>query len=139
MTIQKALKQTGFSMIETMVVLMIISLITSILLPNYSKIQHYAKEKTLKNCGYIFQLSIESFYLETNNYPDTNLSIDDLETLLQEYNIKTTYSSNPFTNQPFSSNDTSGKIDYTYDPSNDQYTLTLYGHLNENIVLQLTN
>lgn len=130
----------GFTLIEVMITLAIIGLITSLLLPNFRKIQNSAKEGSMKSVGHILQLALESYELDQGAYPagnSTHIS-DIIDTLKANGDLNTTLK-NPFTSQAFSSTDSSGKILYSHETSSDNYTIVLYGRGNTSIIESLSN
>ena len=66
---------TGFSIMELIIVLLISSIISLVVLPNYEKVQTYAKENTSKNQLYNLQLAIETYFLTNNMYPNATTII----------------------------------------------------------------
>jgi prepilin-type N-terminal cleavage/methylation domain-containing protein len=130
----------GFTLIELMVTLMIIGLISSVLYPNFTKIQQKAKESSIKTISHTLQMAIESYYLSEDSYPSgTDIHISELYTSLSKNGSLTKLSNNPFTGTDFDSGDSSGNIIYSFDNSTDIYILTSYGFNNENIILTIDN
>ena len=129
---------TGFSLIELMITLMIIGLIASIALPNYSFIQKKSKEKAVIAIAHSLSISIESYYLSTGYYPEYNHSfISDIEQHLINSGILHMIHTNPFTGQTYSSTDQSGSIYYTGTTAG--YTISVYGFNNDTILLVINN
>jgi prepilin-type N-terminal cleavage/methylation domain-containing protein len=131
--------QKGFSVMELLVVLLISSIISLIVIPNYSKIQELAKNHTLKNQGHTLQLALQSYELEVGTFPDSSSGIEGLISTLTASNYLKSTPKNPYTNSAFTNNDSSGLIIYNYDIDSASYTLELHDYLNETVILELTN
>ena len=128
----------GFSIIELIIVLLVSGIISTIVIPNYSKIQHFAKENNLKQTAYTLQMALETYYMENSNYP-TETSIDSLLSLLNDNQLLKQLPENVYTNSAFSDSDSSGLLTYVYDADNDNYTLEVFGQNNEESLLILEN
>jgi len=123
-----------------MITLLIIGIITSVLIPNYTNIQTQSKENAVKSVCHTLQVALESYNLATGSYPqDSILSITDLTTKLEETNSLSQSPKNPFTGKPYATTDTSGKITYTYDETTQSYTLHGYGKGNAIEVVTVKN
>ena len=132
--------EKGFSLLEMLIAIMIMGLLTSIVVPSYTKIQRNAKENILKSIGYNIQMALESYYITHGDYPHGSLlTISQLEDVLIQADQLSKAHENPFTKQPFSGTDASGLIDYNYSPSSQDYQLRIYGYLNQEVVLELMN
>jgi general secretion pathway protein G len=130
----------GFTLIELVIVIAIISLITSIALPSFASIQNRAKESALRGVGHSIQVSLESYYMSKGTYPaGTAISVADLIPILATQGAFSQQPKNPFTGQPFASGDDSGKMEYTYDAATQTYSLTGYGLGNQTALFVLQN
>lgn len=128
----------GFSIIELIIVLLVSSIISMVVIPNYEKVQTYAKENTSKNQLFNLQLAIETYFLENGSYPDT-LSIEGLVVILNTQNLLKSTITNPFTNSPVSDADSSGLIMYSSSSPFNSYSLEVMSANNETSLLLLTN
>lgn len=124
-------------MIEMVIVIMIIGILTSVLLPNFSNIQDSAKNNAIKQTLHTFQMAIESYQLSTGTYPSASNTIEDLITLLKTTNSLSSSPKNPFTGTSFTSSDSSGKIIFTYNATSDTYTLEGFGRNNATSLLYI--
>jgi type II secretion system protein G len=131
------MKKTGFTMIELVVVIMIIGLLSSIMLPNFSSIQDSAKNNTLKQVIHTLQMSVESYLLSTGAYPTTASTIESLVTLLKDNGDLSGSPTNPFTSSPFLSTDSSGLINFVYDSASDDYYIEGFGRNNTSSLIQV--
>ena len=128
----------GFSIIELIIVLLISSVISLVVIPNYEKIQKYAKESTSKNQLYNLQLAIETYFLENGNYPSSE-TIENLIVILKSNDLLKNEIKNPFTNSSLTNNDNSGKINYVSSSPNNSYSLEVFGTNNKHSLLLLTH
>lgn len=132
--------ESGFTLIELLVVMMVIAIITSFALPNFSSIQNKAKESSVKSLAHSVQLGIESYFMNQGSYPTgTDVSLSELSTTLSEAGVFGATPKNPFTGEVYSETDTSGKIVYTYDSTTQSYTLQVYGVGNTDVITTLQN
>jgi len=123
---------------ELIIVLLISSIISIVVLPNYQKVQTYAKENTSKNQLYNLQLAVESYFLTNSTYPNAT-TITDLILILKENDLLKNELKNPFTNTEANETDTSGNIHYTSPSPHNSYTIEVFGNENLNSLLILTN
>ena len=128
----------GFSIIELIIVLMVSGIISTLVIPNYSKLQNYAKENNIKQTAYTVQMAIETYYMENGSYP-TDTSIDTLLTSLNDLEMLKSYPNNAFTNTGFTDSDTSGLMTYSLNSDEDGYILETFGKNNDESLLVLEN
>ncbi|MFA5880147.1 MAG: type II secretion system protein [Candidatus Margulisiibacteriota bacterium] len=131
-------KEKGFTLIELIIVLGIISLIAAIIYPNFLKIQEKAKLSALKTTSHSLEMAIESYYLTAGSYPEgSNLAVTELVSTLKSSGELTKDPVNPFTGKIYTAQDASGKIVYNATDNNEKYSLTAYGKNNETVVVLL--
>ena len=130
--------EKGFSILELIIVLLVSGIMSSVVIPNFSKIQDYAKTTNLKQTLYVIQMGIETFFLEQGYYPEAT-SIDSLLEILNSSDYLKKNPTNAYTNTTFSDTDTSGLITYSFNNSENNYTLSAYNKHNESIILTLEN
>jgi prepilin-type N-terminal cleavage/methylation domain-containing protein len=70
--------QTGFTLVELMVVIIIIGILIAIALPNFVNAQQRARMGALKTNAHTLQVSVEAYQVTHSFYPD---SADELEAL----------------------------------------------------------
>ena len=137
---RRAPKVKGFSLIELVVVLSIIGILSTLVLPNFNSLQTRAKETTLKTLCHSIQTSIELYKLSQGHYPSgQGITLPTLIKSLQSSGDMTQTPLNPFTNKPYTSQDTKGKISYTLDTKTMIYTLSAYGIDGKKIICELQN
>ena len=127
----------GFSIIELIVVLLISGLISSVVIPNYTKIQLAAKNHITKQFGHTLQLGLESYLLEHAQYPQQQNIETLIKTLHDQHYIKKKQT-NPFTNSPYAASDSEGKMHYT-STSSTSYSIEIYGKNSSTPLLVLSN
>jgi general secretion pathway protein G len=69
-------RQAGFTLLELMTVLMIVSILAAVALPNYKGAILSAKEATLTQDLFLFRDVIDQFYADKGRYP---ASLDELK------------------------------------------------------------
>ncbi len=128
------MRVNGFSLIEVLIVIGIITLVNLILLPNFTSLISVAKSISAKSTTRNLMVSIEQFYFLNQSYPNASqASISSLLTELKDADVLSTMPTNPFTGQVFSDSDASGRLIYRF-VSTDQYQLQLYGKNNDEII-----
>lgn len=133
------MKRNGFTLIELVFVIAIVGLMLSIAFPNFSAVQTKAKDTSLKSLSHTLQVAVESFYLTNGSYPSGTLDLLSLVSLLNTNGVVTAIPKNPFTGAPYTAADTSGKILYNYDQTQNLYTITAYGENNSRVVTTIQN
>ena len=130
----------GFSLIELMIVLAIIGVLSSILYPNFASIQIKAKETATKSVLHTLQLSLETYFLSENTYPEgVDTPLLSLITELQSKGVLNKTPTNPFTGTTYTANDASGKILYSLNSQLQQYTLKAFGNGNTTEIHTVSN
>ena len=125
----------GFTLIEILIVLAIMSLLASVLMPNIFKVQNKAKEAAVKAIMYNLQSELESYQLDEYDYPAGNeLALADLAAKLAIGIPK-----NPFSGDLYRTNDQAGQIRYSYDQSSGIYELKGYKRDGKSLLHILTN
>jgi len=125
----------GFTLIEILIVMAIISLLATVFLPNIFKVQNKAKEAAVKAVMYNLQAELESYQLDNFEYPlGNNLSIAELSLILK-YKLP----NNPFTGEQYKSGDSSGQIIYNYSQDTGIYQLSSYKRDGTSQLALLTN
>ena len=135
---QRVFFSTGLTILELVIVLVVSAILSSIVIPNYTKLQLYAKYSHLKQTAYSIQMAVETFFLSSGGYPELT-SIEDVVTLLHDESLIQHIPNNPFTNQPLSSYDLSGKMTYEFDAVNNRYLIEVFDEKNEIVLLILSN
>lgn len=134
------MQRNGFSLIELLIAIVVIGLITSVALPNFSAIQNKAKESNITSLSYSLQTAIETYFLNNGSYPSgSNLDTAALISLLKSSGEFTSDTKNPYTGNAFDTSDTKGRIVYNFDTTSSTYTLTVYGSSTTTPVLTLGN
>ncbi len=115
-------------------------ILLAVLYPNFSKVQDKAKATALQNVAYSLQVAIESYALNTGQYPQGDpLTVTQLVTQLKAQGELAQTPTNPFTNHVYTDSDVSGKISYSLDAATNQYTLLGYGQKNQVEVVKVQN
>ncbi|MCU0641181.1 MAG: type II secretion system GspH family protein [Candidatus Margulisbacteria bacterium] len=118
----------GFTLVEILVVIGIISLLAVFLVPNLLGARDRAKEAAVKGVMHSVQLALEAYQMENDVYPIAkNIA---LESLCKNYLMSGDYlgavPKNPFTGMPYTDADLAGKVVYSYDDTTGKYMLTGY-------------
>ena len=135
------MKSKGFTLIEILVVIAIISIIAVFMVPNLLGVKDMAKEAGVKTVMRSIQLAIESYNMENTYYPlGNNIT---LRQLCDDYLLDPGYvgsiPKNPFTGKEYTTSDVAGRIIYIYDDSKGSYKLVGYKRNGSTILLELTN
>ncbi len=120
--------ESGFSLIELVIVLAIMGILGAIILPSFATIGQRAKDQSIKASAQTVQVALETYFLDRGSYPTGTEDIDTLITTLESDASLSTAPINPFTGRACTAQDTLGKLIYTGDSAGTHYTLTVYGH-----------
>ncbi len=134
-------QRNGFTMMELLVVIGIISLLAVFLVPSLLGAKDRAKEVAVKGVMHSVQLAVEAYEMENLTYPlDNNVP---LESLCNNYLMAGGYVAsvprNPFTGQVYQDADVAGKVIYNYDNATGKYTLTGYNRDGTKVIQELAN
>jgi len=130
----------GFTLIEILIVISIIGLLSSLLIPNISSVQRKAKEVGTKAALHTFQIALESYNIDNFHYiKGNNISAYELATILikEQYLKKTPII--PYSGESYNLDDTQGKIIYSYNTEDNEYSLTAYKRDGKSILTILNN
>ena len=131
-------KSKGFTFFELIIIISIISIISLVAVPNFQKVLDKTKIVSAQTNLTVFQQCIEQYYLDTGTYPANSMVASELSSFFSENNLISTEPINPYTKKPYQSNDTSGKIVYSYNSEN-SYSLSLYDKTGSKIIQNLSN
>lgn len=93
--------QAGFTLIELMVVIVILSLLAAVVVPRFIGATDDAKVAAAKTQVHAFRMALDMYKLKFGNYPKTNEGLDALinnskQNFLQEENIPSDPWGNPY-------------------------------------------
>jgi prepilin-type N-terminal cleavage/methylation domain-containing protein len=94
-------RESGFTLIELMIVVVIIGILAAIAIPNYISVTNRAHEAAVKANMHTMQLSMEDFsVLNNGDYPISGASLTIEGHTLAQLCPTTAYPLNPFTKLP---------------------------------------
>jgi type IV pilus assembly protein PilA len=121
------MNQSGFSLIELVIVVAIMGLLGMVAVPSFTAIQNKTKSTTLKATTHTIEMALETYILDNSAYPDgQNISAAALSEILIAAGLMSTPPTNPFTGNAVAATDTKGTLDYTQTATG--YTLVVYGN-----------
>ena len=126
----------GYSLIEMVIVIAIMSILTATTLPKFVGMVNKTKETSIKAMAHSLELAIESYKSIYNAFPEAD-SIESLQNQLITAKIVTSHMENPFTNKPFSTSDSDGKIIISSSSENDTYHIQAYSKKNETVLVDI--
>ncbi len=131
----------GFTIIELLIVMSVISILIAFLLPTFSKVQERSKEMAVKSIAHNVKVAVESYNMVNETYPiASNISLRNLyENYLIVADVANSIPKNPFTGKEYQDSDVSGKIVYNYDMASNKYEIIAYNKTGEKVILKLTN
>jgi general secretion pathway protein G len=120
------MNQSGFSLIELVIVIAIMGLLGMVAVPSFSAIQNKTKNTSFKSTAHTLEMALETYVLDNGDYPSgTNVSASELVETLMTAGVLSSVPINPFTGKSISETDTKGRLSYTQTESG--YTLQVYG------------
>ena len=134
------LNQKGFTLIELVIVLAVIGILSTFMVPKFTSIQDRAKEQSLKMVVKSIQVALETYYLSEGTYvKGQDITIDQLIKQLKDKKlIHVDQLLNPFTNNEFTAEDSSGKLQYRFYEEG-SYILEAFGKDNKTLILSVFN
>lgn len=121
------MNQSGFSLIELVIVVAIMGLLGMVAVPSFTAIQNKTKNTTFKSTAHTIEMALETYVLDNSQYPSgQNINAAALSELLIEAGLMSTPPTNPFTGNAVTATDTKGVLDYTQTATG--YTLLVYGN-----------
>lgn len=121
-------EQRGFTLIEVIIALSIMAIFTAIALPNFGRLQRNAKETACTLLAQSLQMALEDYFITDGEYPaGAELGVTELVTLLNTNAAIISVPENPYTGQPYTPADQSGRILYTQKENGGGYELIVYG------------
>ena len=120
------MNQSGFSLIELVIVIAIMGLLGMAAVPSFSAIQNKTKNTSFKSTAHTIEMALETYVLDKGAYPSgQNVSASALVETLMTAGLLTTVPINPFTGKAIAETDAKGRLSYSQTASG--YTLTVYG------------
>ena len=121
------MNQSGFSLIELIIVIAVMGLLGMVAVPSFSAIQTKTKNTSFKSTAHTIEMALETYVLDNGNYPSgQNVSAPELVETLMTAGLLSTVPTNPFTGKAIAETDTKGLLSYNQTTSG--YTLTVYGN-----------
>ena len=134
------LNQKGFTLIELVIVLAVIGILSTFMVPKFTSIQDRAKEQSLKMVVKSIQVALETYYLSEGTYvKGQDITIDQLIKQLKDKKLIHDQLLNPFTNNEFTAEDSSGKLQYRFAHEEGNYILEAFGKDNKTLILSVFN
>jgi len=136
----KGLKEKGFTIVEILIVFIIIGILLLVGVGSYYIGLEKAREISAEAGLRLLHVTVEMYAVDhEGKYPNAN-NLSELLEELKNYLFDRKLPENPFNNKPYSDeNNDHYKITYTYDPSENAYTLTVMNRYNTKILLLLSN
>ena len=92
------MNQSGFSLIELVIVIAIMGLLGMAAVPSFSAIQNKTKNTSFKSTAHTIEMALETYVLDKGTYPSgQNVSSSALVETLMTAGLLTTVPINPFT------------------------------------------
>jgi len=121
------MNQSGFSLIELVIVVAIMGLLGMVAVPSFTAIQNKTKNTTFKSTAHTIEMALETYVLDNSDYPPgENINAAALSETLIEAGLMSTPPTNPFTGNAVAASDTKGVLDYSQTTTG--YTLVVYGN-----------
>ncbi|MFC1568572.1 type II secretion system protein [Candidatus Margulisiibacteriota bacterium] len=134
-------RKNGFTMIEILVVIGIISLLAVFLVPSLLGAKDRAKEAAVKGVMHSIQLALEAYEMENQVYPlDNDVALNSLcSNYLMAGGYVSSIPRNPFTGKEYDDADVAGQVIYCFDEASGQYKLTAYNRAGTRKIQELSN
>ena len=111
---KKNKKEKGFSLMELMIVLTILSLLMGVLVPSMGRVVQSSKEIALKAVVKSLQVTLETYFLKEGSYPiGSSINMEDLANILMLSGDLVQVPINPYTGKLYRSSDGVGRIEYS--------------------------
>jgi len=135
------MRKRGFTLIEILVVISIISVLIVFLAPRLLNFKDRGSEVAVKAVMHSVQLAVESYNMENLTYPvATDIGVRSLVlNYLEAGNYISGVPQNPFTGKEYQDDDVPGRIVYYFDESEGKYTIVGYKRNGTSKLLELSN